>query len=342
MGGGDTDELVIDGKKYSHIRIGKLLWSGENISATKEIDSTNYYVVGNDVYYSFLSFPKLKEKLKNGWRVPTKSDFDELNYITKGRIIGDDNYGFEGSYLGCVVNGSNLDRNTHYYLMSDTPTASNHYIYQVRSNSGSFVPSGPTFMTSLRLCKDISNLKVRIGQHDYPYQIFGNIAFMTENLHEELEAGDYWRNSTKDSNYGYSYRDSAIFETPVSEENIQVKSTFSKIIPDGWRLMTENDWYNIRSYIVGIYGNFVDSKAISVLDGGTNEYGLNFRIGGASGFYESSGSWVALRGIRNGGAFGGWNTGLIKTNGFDLNWSNNFGGMNFDNHYTMIRFVKDV
>lgn len=155
--GGDTDELIIDGKEYSHIMIGSLLWSGENISATKDIDSANYYVIGNDVYYSFLSFPKLKEKLKNGWRVPTKSDFDELNYITEGKIIGDDAYGFKGSYLGCVLNGSRYDRNSRYYLMSDTPNGGNNYFYQVQSNSGSFSSSGPTFMTSLRLCKDISN-----------------------------------------------------------------------------------------------------------------------------------------------------------------------------------------
>ena len=172
-GGGDTAE--IDGKEYRIKKIGNLYWTCENIKV-----ETNSVKIKNDEYfYQLNALSEITSKLTDGWRVPSRSDFqDLLNTFTRsndnvfwqwsGYILKSDDWtGLQGAYQGFDAVGFS-GKQTGFY-QSDVHIdplicvwASTTGEYKMRfliDGNGAYISNSDYISANnyftIRLCKDV-------------------------------------------------------------------------------------------------------------------------------------------------------------------------------------------
>lgn len=79
-GGGGGETAKIDGKDYTIKKIGNLYWTCENI----KVDTDNAKIKNGEYFYRLNTLSEITAKLSDGWRVPSRSDFqDLLNTFTR-------------------------------------------------------------------------------------------------------------------------------------------------------------------------------------------------------------------------------------------------------------------
>jgi len=121
--------VIIGGIRYKFKRFGTKLWTTESL---KNPTSNSYQPNGTDKYgllYPYADFTTINNLLPEGWRIPTKSDFDDLidmcgsvgsDYISED-FGGDNTNGFNGCLLGYVnQNNQFLNYGTRGYVWTDS------------------------------------------------------------------------------------------------------------------------------------------------------------------------------------------------------------------------------
>lgn len=102
------------GVDYETVRIGKLCWTAENLRYKEAIPETNYTCSLSDdsdcaTYGLMYNFAGAQEVCPGGWRLPTKTDLDELqDYLKKATSEQAGNWlKSENGWSGEPGNGSN-------------------------------------------------------------------------------------------------------------------------------------------------------------------------------------------------------------------------------------------
>lgn len=368
MGNGGGGNVVrIGGRNYPIVQIGNLYWMAKNLDykwdgliiSADEIGNNNIaaqyrnadertygydgtYKIG--LYYSWKAAKHLNDNrslLPEGWRVPSKSDFEALindiggsqnykklaaveNSVTQGfpnyNFGGTDDFGFKGVPSGYWSYGY-MNFNSSMDLWSTTTNNQSSYYLNLAVNVVQVPSLWQNSGLCIRLCKYANS--VHIGDNDYPIVKIGNLWWMAENLKEVTP-----------NSVASSYR---------SYKGSDVQS-IKAMAPDGWRLPTKDDYLNLFNfYGTEAYRNtFVEKSFLKKYETSitrkqcTNENGLSFvaEIGDCNNsvgniFYGSENGNAAYFKIESTGVVG-----FVTGNLLDLYWG--------DNDYAYIRFVKDA
>lgn len=161
--------VIIGGETYKTLNYNGIVWTVENLrnDVSTNVDKSPYgrlYKYSDAVY-------RISQSLNNGWRIPTKDDYDALiaylgsenplDYISTD-FGGTNRNGFDVPLIGCInSNGSVLKDNSNGYIWSSTePDSAHKWNFEVCNNyvrstdksaSDSFYPT----KLSVRLCKNM-------------------------------------------------------------------------------------------------------------------------------------------------------------------------------------------
>jgi len=163
------NEVEIGGRWYPYVQIGNKLWTTESL---KNPTSNSYQPNETDKYgllYPYADFTSINNLLPEGWRIPTKSDFEDLiticgdvgsNYISE-EFGGDNTNGFNACLLGYVnQSGQYLNYGNRGYLWTSTDYTSSEYLWNVWYQPSAFgvddYANKNTTKLQIRLVKDVT------------------------------------------------------------------------------------------------------------------------------------------------------------------------------------------
>lgn len=175
-GGGGSDYVEIDGRRYPTVKIGPLIWTTENLDWKLpgiEIGNTSpssayaracYYDndeathgVNGDKWgllYNTKAVQAIEQSglLPEGFRIPTENDFNGIitlpsSYLTKD---GTNYFGFDVLRSGGLFGGSFVDGEKCAYMWCQT----NAYYFSIETSGYTSGKTDSKHGMSLRLCKD--------------------------------------------------------------------------------------------------------------------------------------------------------------------------------------------
>lgn len=180
-----ADSVKIGDKIYHYVQIGNQLWIDENldfdfdgliIGAEGTPNTLNAWYYDNDsstsngLLYNGFAAKYMNSILPNGWRVPTKTDFDTLVEFCGGTSIagkklkndslnGTNDYHFDGDATGYRDTSGNFDYKTgvlRLWTSTDYNTNNTYFLNLAASrDSGDVYNISNIAALSVRLVKDV-------------------------------------------------------------------------------------------------------------------------------------------------------------------------------------------
>ena len=262
-----------DGRTYKTIDIGHTKWMAENLNY--KTDSSVCYRWERNInsfscmrYGRYYLYEEALTACPEGWRLPTKEEFDTLMYIGtpyKGArpLVsvenetrkGTNNSGFSLIMMGYVWNDRGSFSDTATYLWSSTKASdSTVYTLSVRKtlySDTSYVSQVYDNRGSMFNVRCVSEEKVAYGYkgsygtlvderdgHEYKTVEINGTTWMAENLKYE-SSNSTCKNDSCDI-YGLHYT----YPFATSETN--------QLCPDGWHVSTTAEWDSMLAYVTGI------------------------------------------------------------------------------------------
>ena len=165
----DPRYVVVGGIKYKAKKYGTKLWTLESLRNTT---SNSYKPNGTDQYgllYPYNNFSSITALLPEGWRIPTKADFDDLisicgstgsDYMSTD-FGGTNTNGFNACLTGYVnQSGQFKNYNVRGYIWSNTEYTNSYYMWNAYYDSSLFADTDysnkSTTKLQIRICKDVS------------------------------------------------------------------------------------------------------------------------------------------------------------------------------------------
>lgn len=189
-GGGDEQNISIDGQKYEFVKIGNLLWTVRNLDflpngITKDNNisytadpKAGYYngdenLKSDGLLYNFFAINYIEQNnlLPDGWRIPTISDLNNLSNFLEGKSFGlKSYYGWENNGNGDNSTGFNafpcgfssapsqwMDKSKYFACGTSSLYGSYNFslmILSYNSNNINITSINQSSRVSLRLCKN--------------------------------------------------------------------------------------------------------------------------------------------------------------------------------------------
>lgn len=258
-----------DGRTYKTINIGHTKWMAENLNFETDSSVCLWGYHGTRTfscmrYGKFYLYEDAKTACPEGWRLPTKEEFDTLVYIgapyKRARSLvsaenetykGNNSSGFSLIMMGYDWNGRDDYGDTATYLWSST-MASDTTIYalvayKVSYTDSAFVAKVYNKGLSKFNVRCVSEEKVVYGYkgtygtlvderdgHEYKTVEINGTTWMAENLKYESDNSTCKRDSCDIYGLHYSFPFTSLVLPPLC--------------PDGWHISTTADWDSLLAY----------------------------------------------------------------------------------------------
>ena len=310
-GGGNT--VVIGGRAYPFVQIGRQLWITENLDWKKSAisigggqtsnptawyynnDEATFGYNGNKfgLLYNYAAAEIIKDGLTNGWRISSEDDCNrlkkyvaddgnKLKSIQYWNTPGNNDTGFNMYPSG--FRGSSFDEYGIYgYLRTDTIYSGTQVSFaHVVDNGTIYVGpySSGNVGLPIRVCKDAT---VNIGGRDYPTTKIGSQIFLAEDLQLASNSGNVGFYNKADKDY--------------------FANNSSTLFPQGWRMMDSASIQKLKTDLNNPpnISQLLRSTTGWTQGNGTDNFGFNAMptgyINSGGNHLEEGNAWLLRDGI---------------------------------------------
>jgi uncharacterized protein (TIGR02145 family) len=281
---------VIGGHTYKTVRIGNQEWLAENLKyddSGEGIKLRTASTYDGEYYYTWAASDRVASSIGDGWRLPSKSDYETLadaagGIAEAGKLLkstsgwddndnGVDTFGFAiiaaGFYNGTsgssYASGGNMG-----YFWTKTESDESKKAYGIYATTGydglAFSePYKSSGWFSVRLVRNV-NYMATIGSNRYRTVTIGDQEWLAENLRED--DGSQYVHTFDGEKYYEHYRGSNAY-------TLQLGATLA----DGWHLPSNAEYSTLYTYVGGAStaGQMLKSESGWNNNNGLNKYGFN-------------------------------------------------------------------